>query len=300
MNDNQLEYMLVDTNINDSRLQDYYISSVRDAHSKYVRLGGKKTWDDFQKIIKKRNVETNELEQINEINNLRTSDVIVIPIESSVNKKERINLPVEKNERGNKFIDGILNGSYLYSRNYGWIDRGHAGFLGGNKPVKKLYEDLLNANVDDIIPFEMSSGGRIPVLNVKVTVNHATTKAKILEKLNSENAKSVALSIFKQTSMAFEEAQIWTDILKKSSFAEEDLPSNILNFYFEVDSENTIDKIENLCGCFTPQQSVWIYKRYSFQRNHSFEPIIKWPRGQKPSLFNAIYPIDEGRYWEKI
>jgi hypothetical protein len=205
----------------------------------------------------------------------------------------------EFNEQGKSFIEKITaeRNGYIYTQNYGWVDRGHAGFLGGEKNVKKLYQSLLNANPDSIISFELNSGKRIG--GRIINVNIARMKVMVLKRMTSTIAISVALAILKRTSKEFEYCQESTDWISDSSFAEEDLPSNIINFYHEVINRSE-EEIMNACKPFSKEQSVWIYKRYNFQKNMAFDPIIKYPGGIKPEILSRVSEIQEGEYWKTI
>ena len=136
--------------------------------------------------------------------------------------------------------------------------------------------------------------------NIDVKINNASTKIRILaDRITEDDAKSITLAVLKDTSKEFEQVQKRTDFIKNSSFAEEDLPSNILNFYFEVENFSE-QKIERLCNCLSVEQSCWIADRYNFSRNQTFDPIIIFPGGVKPIEFNSITEAKAGVLWEKI
>lgn len=198
--------------------------------------------------------------------------------------------------KGKEFVDEIKKGHYGYSRNYGWIDFGHAGLLGGPQNLKKIYEQIKSAKKGDVVTYSLSTGMSSPFL--KVYAELGNTRAKILsEQLSDEQAQSMTLSILKITSIEFEQKQIITDWLKKSSFSEEDLPSNIINFYVEV-MGYTKEKIYQVCDVFTPEVSCWIYHRYDFQKNKSFDPVLKFPGGTIPQELNVVKEIDKEGLWE--
>lgn len=120
-----------------------------------------------------------------------------------------------------------------------------------------------------------------------------------VDSLTEEEAKSITLSVFKQTSINFEKSQKKTDFIKQSSFAEEDLPSNILNYYVELFSFSK-EKIFSLTNVLPMELSLWIYNRYTFQKNYTFEPIILIPGGEKPKIFDSVEEIPEGKLWQNI
>jgi hypothetical protein len=306
MDAKQLEYMIVNSNANPRLLQDWQVLSLHNAYLKYAQIGGKKTWQQFQEIIRKRNLENNSLERIVEntesntdIQNINETDIIVIPVEAQTDRKVFFTMPNEFNERGEKFIKEIIaeRNTYIYTQNYGWVDRGHAGFLGGEQKVKKLYIDLLNANPGSIVSFELNSGKRI--MGRMININIARMEIVVLKKMDATIAISVAFTVLKRTSREFEYCQESTDFIADSSFAEEDLPSNIINFYHEVINRSE-EQIMNACKPFAKKQSLWIYKRYHFQKNMTFDPIIKYPGGIKPEILNQVSENREGEYWKTM
>ncbi len=90
----------------------------------------------------------------------------------------------------------------------------------------------------------------------------------------------MALAIFKRVSVDFEAQQAWTDTLGDSSFAQEDLPSNLLGFYRAARGYSRAD-LERICGVVDRAASLAEFDaRPSFTKNRSFTPVgatEPWP-----------------------
>lgn len=187
----------------------------------------------FKKIIRRRDLKTNLLTKINDFSELNEFDIISVPTEvkflSSLTISKRRDI-----SRGQSFEKGIKNGEYVYSKNYGWIDMAHAGFQSKIKRLENLYNQILRAS-DKMITFPMISGKKNLLTDIDLIINGCVATVNLLEPLPEDRkekiAQGIVLSILKRTSFEFERIQEKTDFIKKSSYAEEDLPSNIINFY---------------------------------------------------------------------
>lgn len=288
-----MEYMIVNWNESDKIHETYYAKTIWDIYLKEKENGMNVSWENFKKIVRKRCLSDDTLVKIDNIDLVQEFDVISVP--DCIHPKHLFRVTGGKS-KGKEFVDEIKKGYYGYSRNYGWIDFGHAGLLGGPQNLKKLYKQIKSAKKGDVVTYSLSTGMSSPFL--KVYAELGNTRAKILsEQLSDEQAQSMTLSILKITSIEFEQKQIITDWLKKSSFSEEDLPSNIINFYVEV-MGYTKEKIYQVCDVFTPEVSCWIYHRYDFQKNKSFDPVLKFPGGTIPQELNVVKEIDKEGLWE--
>lgn len=284
-----MEYMIVNWNESDKIHETYYAKTIWDIYLKEKENGMNVSWENFKKIVRKRCLSDDTLVKIDNVDLVQEFDVISVP--DCIHPKHLFRVTGGKS-KGKEFVDEIKKGYYGYSRNYGWIDFGHAGLLGGPQNLKKLYKQIKSAKKGDVVTYSLSTGMSSPFL--KVYAELGNTRAKILsEQLSDEQAQSMTLSILKITSIEFEQKQIITDWLKKSSFSEEDLPSNIINFYVEV-----MGKIYQVCDVFTPEVSCWIYHRYDFQKNKSFDPVLKFPGGTIPQELNVVKEIDKEGLWE--
>ena len=280
---------------------DFLTTNFEDCYAK-SRKFGLIEWDKnlFRKLIRKRNLLTNELTKINSFDELKEFDIISIPTE--VKFLSTLDINYEKNiSRGEKFKNGIKNGTYTYSKNYGWIDMTHAGFTSKIKRLKKLYEDILNPAIKNIEFKMVSVKNNVLGTNFDIRANGCNAIIKLLAPLPDtekiEIAQGITLSILKRLSFEFEKQQESTDFLMKSSFAEEDLPSNIINFYVEIFNYKK-EYIMQLCDTLTVQESLWIFEHYKFKKNYSFTPVLIFSEGKIPRQLSLVKDIPEGKYWK--
>lgn len=253
----------------------------------------------FKKIIRRRDLKTNLLTKINDFSELNEFDIISVPTEVkflssvTISKKRDIS-------RGQSFEKGIKNGEYVYSKNYGWIDMAHAGFQSKIKRLENLYNQILRAS-DKMITFPMISGKKNLLTNIDLIINGCVATVNLLEPLPEDRkekiAQGIVLAILKRTSFEFERIQEKTDFIKKSSYAEEDLPSNIINFYVEI-FKYTKEQILEICGALPILESLWIFKHYKFQKNYSFMPILSFTEGKIPKELSAVKEVPEGKFWK--
>jgi len=173
---------------------------------------------------------------------------------------------------------GSKDGRYNFSANCGWIDWSHAeGSLATEliKRVQQASDALQNAGTNaapttgDVTSPAMTS--KVP--KAGVVLSSATVSARILQPLNKQQVLAVALGIFKKLSIAFEAQQLWTDLIGDSSFAQEDLPSDLLSFYMAA-KNYTKDDIKKYCAAVGGDESVAEYDRnHDFKKNRSFTPV---------------------------
>lgn len=178
---------------------------------------------------------------------------------------------------------GARKGRYTYSTNCGWIDWGHAS---PRLPLQLIQlvtraSNALRAAGKAATP----TTGQLttPTMRsqaVGLVLSSANIRVRLVRPLSGKEVNEVALSIFKTLSIAFEAQQIWTDIVGKSAFAQEDLPSNLIGFYMAVRGFNR-QAIMTSCKGLSVSGSVAEYTRNSsFVRNRSFNPIGatgSWP-----------------------
>jgi len=292
------EIMIVDSSAKKQDLQSYHARTIWEVFERYQNLGGRLNWEDFKGIVRRRELTTGQLVKITNLDTVQERWVIHVPVVSNTGERHKVIVESLRNDRGQSFVDGISNGDYVYSKNYGWIDMGHAGFLGGKQEIKQLFNRIHNANPNDNIPFDLWSGKVLHFFGkrIEVPVNKCTISVKMRASVDELTAQGITLFIFKAVSKGFEETQIVTDWLKKSSFAEEDLPSNIICFYLVV-LGYTKSLIEKECDFFSKEESLWVYRRYKFQRNKSFEPILLWPKSRIPKIFKKVQEVSSGKYW---
>jgi hypothetical protein len=106
----------------------------------------------------------------------------------------------------------------------------------------------------------------------------------------------VALWIFKNLSVKFEEEQLWTESVGHSYFSEEDLPSNLIGFYMAAQGVEPADvraKIGPICDVYEPYMSKVMYRMWRWNQNRDF--IGLGTQNTWPGEFAAITPISPGK-----
>ena len=135
-----------------------------------------------------------------------------------------------------------------------------------------------------------------PVMETKVLGRQLTAAYAELElnrSLSQQEIEGVALWIFQNLSMLFEREQAWTERIGRSSFSEEDLPSNLIGFYMAVMGVKPGDvraTVEPICDVWDPERSKELFEFYRFKENRTFRPPFShWP-GTWPAQFEKIFP----------
>jgi RHS repeat-associated protein len=205
-----------------------------------------------------------------------------------------------------------------FSCNCGWIDWTHLNPKGAR--------ELLNKFKDS--PYYFISYGqdslRLGFIGPEVRFSY-----KVWYGLSQPEIYEVALAIFMEVSVAFEEEQgrfiIQTPIGPwrpetrfASSFSEEDLVSNLLGFYRAAHGYSVPD-IKRLCDVWDPKGSKWVWDRLSATgwkpgKNNTWKPILYdilktpiagnvppisgpgtcCPNSSFPSEFQSIQPATKG------
>ena len=140
-----------------------------------------------------------------------------------------------------------------------------------------------------------------PVMEAKVMGRQLTAAFSQLElqrSLDPDEIERVSLWIFMNLSKFFELEQQWTERIGRSSFSEEDLPSNLIGFYMAamgVKQTSVRSIVGPICDVWNPKWTKEIYKGYRFQKNETFyPPFSHWP-GTWPADFSAINPLEPGK-----
>jgi outer membrane protein OmpA-like peptidoglycan-associated protein len=128
-----------------------------------------------------------------------------------------------------------------------------------------------------------------------VSVNFASVTAEILRPLTVDEELRVALAIFMAVSTIFEDIQRSTDPIVRSSFSEEDLPSNLIGFYVEARGLNFRPDVEAICDAWDATRSLNQLRGYTFSSNPTFKPLRLPPGGAWPTQFDDIQPEPPGR-----
>ncbi len=171
---------------------------------------------------------------------------------------------------------GTRAGRYTFSANCGWIDWSHADPSLSTQLIQRirLASDALRAAGTAATPTTgQLSSPTMTSTAAGIVLSSANLRVRLLRPLSGNEVNEVALSIFKTISIAFETQQIWTDLLGQSSFAQEDLPSNLIAFYMAVRGFSRQD-VTSFCGGLDVSGSVAEFQRnHDFVRNFSFTPI---------------------------
>ena len=197
---------------------------------------------------------------------------------------------------------GIPEGRYSFSSNCGWIDWSHADpslvntlitrVRNASNALQSVGSSPPSATGDLSTPTMTSS-----VPHVGLVLSSASMSVRLLRPLSADEVFAVALSLFKKLSVVFETQQQWTDLIGSSSFAQEDLPSNLIGFYRAARGYSRSD-IGRFCGELSAADSLAEYDRdHDFERNRSFTPAGisgTWPAELSTindSQSSALYDI---------
>lgn len=176
------------------------------------------------------------------------------------------------------YIKAINDKKIVYTCNCGWIDKTHAftdtkrteHYIG----VKNLWSQILNetglkSNSPNENGFKVTYRQDATILQNVPIINRpfrlGSTKSYFVKKgLSHSEKEQVALAIFKEVSIEFEEFQSFGAVIGKgdSSFEPADLISNLISFYRTVKPELTKDKILALSNELTPEESIKVYRKY--------------------------------------
>ncbi len=176
------------------------------------------------------------------------------------------------------YIKAIKENKIVYTCNCGWIDKTHAftdtkrteHYIG----VKNLWSQILSeigikSNSPNEKGFKVIYRQDATIMQNVPIVNRpfrlGSTKSYFVKKgLSYSEKEQVALAIFKEVSIEFEEFQSFGAVIGKgdSSFEPADLISNLISFYRTVKPELTKEIILTLSLELTPEQSIKIYRKY--------------------------------------
>ena len=172
---------------------------------------------------------------------------------------------------------------YLYTCNCGWIDTSHAFGKSKRPPQHKVGADRLWEQIVKENGLKSSLGNGFKVIYtqdvIKLGQSIGITKEYYIKYgLPLDEKERIALTIFQEVSMEFEQFQSW-HLTSGSSFEPADLVSNLLGFYSVVRPKLTKEYIiETLCKPVGIDKSIKIYKKYpgtftiSKYKNKKFTP----------------------------
>jgi len=309
----RFEVMVVKQGKLNEKTASYLVRNVLDAYKIYKSKGGVLEWKAFQRVIRRRDLHSNQVEEIKDIDRLQEKWILSIPLESEEDKKiiQIIRNHTKRKENENKkFISDIEGGRLVYSINYGWIDLGHAGLKDSPKTpqrIKKLLGDIRKSKPQTQIKFEMESGLTKFIWKnrgLKFNLPEVILTAQILRQVTDDlMAKGIALSIFKSASVFLEDNQekglSGQTRGNKSAFSEEDLPSNVLSFIKQTEGLD-IATVIRAAKTFSKEESKWLASVYQFRKNIDFSPIIDFPGAEIPSELKPVKEVPQGDYWSLV
>lgn len=194
----------------------------------------------------------------------------------------------------------------IYTRKCGWVDLGHANPDG----AKKLWEKILNEKDEGggkkgffRIRYEQMMGNK----HIKIGIQK---QYDIKKNINTNEKKSVALSIFFNVSHAFESMQSrWPfRLATNSGYSAEDLLSNLIGFCRAI---NPNIPYVLICQPVSKDVALHIWDSYGAvgsNKNHSPTPYI-YPIppaqgspmcGILPPEFNTIKPATPGVLFKEV
>lgn len=182
---------------------------------------------------------------------------------------------------------------YSYSKNCGWIDWGHTSGSLAEKLIEQVREASNRIATSPKNQSQEVVGPRMEAKGLGLLFSGVTPIAHISRSISDDEILSVALRIFMLQSLGFESMQISTELIGKSSFSEEDLPSNIIGFYKAARSFDRL-KIENLCDVWNVTDTLNKYHTYKFSKNTSFRPLSLPVGGNWPNTLSDIQPAEAG------
>ncbi|HET7180116.1 MAG TPA: hypothetical protein VFI14_10330, partial [Chryseosolibacter sp.] len=123
-----------------------------------------------------------------------------------------------------------------------------------------------------------------------ITLTETTPTVSLQKPLSEQEVLQAALTTFMLQSLFFEAAQEWTDFIGGSSFAEEDLVSNLIGFYRAAEGYS-VPEVKKFCGVWSKEDTLKKFMSYSFQKNRTFRPLSLPSGGSWPKELTTISPM---------
>jgi hypothetical protein len=250
-------------------------------------------------------------------------DLLDKPKEALLGQKVKL-LKQEGEEQNNsdKYVRAIKEGWIVYTCNCGWLDKSHMGINKNNKLIipQNQYVGAINLwkQINEEVGFKSKyrNGFRI-IYRQEASITSflpnigVTKKYFIPSGLSLQQKEAIALSIFQELSIEFEDLQADGAIIGRgdSSFELADLISNLLGFYLAIDSSLSIDKVFRLAKTLTAEQSLEMYSKYpetftsEKYKNRKFTPIFfenSFCTSPKfPQEFQRIVPAVKGKDFDE-
>jgi hypothetical protein len=209
----------------------------------------------------------------------------------------------------------IVDRGLIYTTECGWIDLGHANPEGrGFEGARSLW-DQVKTKTSYFQSFQDKTPATVVYMQTMRRFGAGTgivRRYKIKRELPSaEEQKSIALAIFMDVSLAFEELQAnwFFRHITDSGYSVEDLISNLIGFYRAVNPGT--DYIKS-CNPVSKQQALATWDTYGpvgSMKNRNFTPIL-YPNplkvcgiaqyGRLPQWLDTIKPAMIGVSFEEI
>ena len=190
--------------------------------------------------------------------------------------------------------EDIRNSRATYSSSCGWIDWTHAesGFAIQLLAAVRTASESIQTNDEGEPQPQPINLPSMESTQMGITFTSVNGRVFLRRRLNESEVRRVALRLLMLQSNEFEEMQSWTDMLKSSSFSEEDLPSNVIGFYRAAMSYSRSD-IARLCRSMDMAASLSHFEGYIFTTNRTFLPFgdraALWPR-ELTTILPADFP----------
>lgn len=211
----------------------------------------------------------------------------------------------------NDIIDGRLANNKIYGLIYtkkcGWVDLGHANPRGALVLWNKIKFER-DEKSDKPGYFRVSYSQKMGNRHFKVGISK---RYDIKKGCTIQQNKSIALTIFLNTSVEFERMQgNWLfRKLTNSSFSAEDLVSNLIGFYRAVEPGK---RFIQLCEPLSKNVALKIWDKYGAvgnNKNYGITPHV-YPLGGSPSSgpmnitlphgLNSIKPAKQGALFSEV
>ncbi len=192
----------------------------------------------------------------------------------------------------------------IYTCNCGWFDKGHANGVAAGKLWKNILDEKDKYRQNRLDGYKLTYSQ--DTISAGITFNKHSQDFFIKGNLSNIEKEQVALAIFQEVSLGFEQQQLSSGIKgffvenfgPASGFSEEDLVSNIAGFYKAM--RGTI--WENLCKPVSKEASLKIWDTdgpVGWNKNHTFLPKFhecdECPANpQFPFEYQVIKPIEKG------
>jgi RHS repeat-associated protein len=201
----------------------------------------------------------------------------------------------------------VKSGALQYSCNCGWIDWSHAK---ANPRLKSMFDNIAAGKGKRSLlggGFKVSFGmyQTAPIFG-RIGIQRAYY---VSDNLTGAQVESVALGIFQDVSMQFEDyQQIMSKPWNNSGFSPEDLPSNLLSFYMTIKGYSKA-QVGKLCGVIDDvKTNEKLFRESDWSDSKTWAPRhipdnvtkkcgCKGGKGAWPKEFGSVTTAPKGDLW---